>query len=777
MKVGVGATVHFGAERCKILAQRAILWMEDATEHLRKDSGVMVDLGLEFDIRNTSSREGLGGLSGTGEKTNFQMNGGVNKGGEAGGVAKVMVRRSVIGAAASAGKKAAAKEDKVTNRGPALHAINVAAGAETMELSNAAIPADAALVGKIATDNLRTPPSAHMANPPTRTLSLHIPQTQRTPVPIRSGTAGSTLRLGDPILSPAFVPRPWMAHEVLGRPPPGKSISTAGPKSGQLGKPKNVDVPPTSPTSPVSPANSIVFPTVTLTSKSTSLNSTLPTPTPAVPTTSVSPENLICSPATFTSLPASSTPTQTSAVEADLSDSDSDDDLEKERMTPHSLEVNSMGVATPGALSTVHDDSTKRQVSETPRIPLASKKPIIAVPGIPIYPNTPNQKYPLPARSASHKDPQQHRWFQLLNGRGRKSFVIVLLAAVIGLVTGIAVGVGRGNAGSANLAAVVGFTTSTTSTVSATFVSPTPLATAPPTSVSVIPATSNSTLPRSANIYDCGTGGLVALTFNGGISPNNVALRNLLAKYNATATFFLVAKTNWTDLSVHGDTVKAIVQEGHQVASMGWSHCNFVTGGCNLTLEIDSATTLIGDILGGKKPTYFRFPYNSSTAEATQYLLSRSYKIVTSSIDTRDLEQYPPIYSANATASDLVPGYPTDTEVVSSVLATGTLSVNSYVVQMYETVPGFEENVEGVLQEVVAKGYVFVTGELRARLSSDSPPDTRNISLKKLHNVLEIPVEATRNIRFVETLSSILEALLQETHLAVTVNVSLDKLY
>ena len=61
----------------------------------------------------------------------------------------------------------------------------------------------------------------------------------------------------------------------------------------------------------------------------------------------------------------------------------------------------------------------------------------------------------------------------------------------------------------------------------------------------------------------------VALTFDDGPNPNTtpVALE-LLKKYNAKATFFMVGRS----VAGNEDIIKQVVAEGHQIGNHSWSH-------------------------------------------------------------------------------------------------------------------------------------------------------------------------------------------------------------
>ncbi|KXS10393.1 carbohydrate esterase family 4 protein [Gonapodya prolifera JEL478] len=661
----------------------------------------------------------------------------------------------------------------------------------------------------------------HLANPPTRSLSLtaqkpsvppRSPASTSAPAPApASPTSPSTPSRSAVLhalpLSPV-VPRPWMAHEIVARPHSAGAISTAGPKTGQLGRARSAEPtsstspPPTSPTSPTESRSFFPLPTTKAASFSLASSyspspsdarlrslsppsdplpplSTSPSPTPRGTTTSPSPNPPSLAPLAPISATAptldlsfspfgSQSPALSAAARAISPPSPSTTTTSSATLLADFTHHNPLDSSFPP-----HEHSHSEEAeadNDHPSSPSPSPSP--PPPSTPLTPLTPlwipfidpNKRLPAkPGRTSvtpsptpdAHPRPPTHaprrrpsglakdnpwaggtilpspvpqcfpcfpcggsggmgvspRWVDRWRAsRTARAATVVALLALLGIVVGLGVAFGRG---SSSLP-----TTSTPLPVSPPVVPPSSLPSPVPGSPSATSAPAVATPPpslqsmgtRAANIYDCGTGGLVALTFNGALSPHTPRVRQLLSSYNATATFFVVGKTNWTDLAGVGvgDEVKRIVAEGHQVASMGWSHCDFGTGACNLTQEVDVTSDLLATYLG-KRPTYWRFPYNRSTTEATSYLLSRSYHIVTSAIDTQDLTRYPPIYNATATTADLVPGLPSAPSMVAQALDLGALSVNSYVVQMYETIPGYEDAVEGVLKEVTSRGYVFVT--------------------------------------------------------------------
>lgn len=112
----------------------------------------------------------------------------------------------------------------------------------------------------------------------------------------------------------------------------------------------------------------------------------------------------------------------------------------------------------------------------------------------------------------------------------------------------------------------------------------------------------------------------IALTFDDG--PNETytpKVLELLAKYNATATFFCIGK----HIEQHPDLVKEIVSQGHVIGNHSYSHSNFFDfyGTKKVIAELEKTDELVTNIIG-KKMNLFRPPYgvtNPSIAKAIKH--------------------------------------------------------------------------------------------------------------------------------------------------------------
>jgi len=99
----------------------------------------------------------------------------------------------------------------------------------------------------------------------------------------------------------------------------------------------------------------------------------------------------------------------------------------------------------------------------------------------------------------------------------------------------------------------------------------------------------------------------VALTFDDGPDPAGTpAILDILAKYEAKATFFLKGK----EVERNPELVKRIFREGHLCGNHSYSHGNFwaFLPPRKMAAEIEMTNRLIGS-LTGTTPAFFRPPY------------------------------------------------------------------------------------------------------------------------------------------------------------------------
>jgi len=125
----------------------------------------------------------------------------------------------------------------------------------------------------------------------------------------------------------------------------------------------------------------------------------------------------------------------------------------------------------------------------------------------------------------------------------------------------------------------------------------------------------------------------VAITFDDGpdeyFTPQ---VLDILKEYNVKATFFIVGSL----ASKNKDVLKRIDQEGHVVASHGWSHSNFTKiSDKKIIQELQKTNELIEEVIG--KPTsLFRLPYGAFNKRVLNTVAKQGYHNIYWSIDPRD---------------------------------------------------------------------------------------------------------------------------------------------
>jgi peptidoglycan/xylan/chitin deacetylase (PgdA/CDA1 family) len=145
----------------------------------------------------------------------------------------------------------------------------------------------------------------------------------------------------------------------------------------------------------------------------------------------------------------------------------------------------------------------------------------------------------------------------------------------------------------------------------------------------------NSGINNPAIINTCISPNLFALTFDDGPDFNTEALLGILDKNNVKATFFI----NGINASpLLKPVLKKMFNNGHQLASHGWSHQDLATLGNDLLLEeLDKNNELIKEITGNIS-TIIRPPYGSITNEVISTLTRLDYSLIWLNADSKDYE-------------------------------------------------------------------------------------------------------------------------------------------
>lgn len=101
---------------------------------------------------------------------------------------------------------------------------------------------------------------------------------------------------------------------------------------------------------------------------------------------------------------------------------------------------------------------------------------------------------------------------------------------------------------------------------------------------------------------------MVALTFDDGPhSKNTDDILNILSKYNAYATFFMLG----SNVEKYPDVVKRVFDAGNEIGIHTWSHKELTKlSSDEIKKEVDNTASKIEKITG-KRPTLVRPPYGS----------------------------------------------------------------------------------------------------------------------------------------------------------------------
>ena len=176
----------------------------------------------------------------------------------------------------------------------------------------------------------------------------------------------------------------------------------------------------------------------------------------------------------------------------------------------------------------------------------------------------------------------------------------------------------------------------------------------------------------------------IALTFDDGPGPYTEKLLDILDKYDAKATFFLIG----SKVSVRANTLRRMQSRGHQLGNHSWSHpeLNKVSAE-QLASEIDQTNNAIKQAVG-IKPNIIRPPYGAFNRAVLEQFRQRGMSAVVWSVDTRDWADR-------------------NSEIVCSRAVAGAR--NGAVILMHDIHPTSVNAVPCILDSLKQQGYSFVT--------------------------------------------------------------------
>lgn len=183
---------------------------------------------------------------------------------------------------------------------------------------------------------------------------------------------------------------------------------------------------------------------------------------------------------------------------------------------------------------------------------------------------------------------------------------------------------------------------------------------------------------------DCERFSCVALTFDDGPGPYTATLLNTLAEKKVKATFFVVGRSAAND----PDMVAREAAEGHVVANHSWSHPSFpgLSRGA-MNAELNQTDQAI-EAAGLPRPNLMRPPYGAFNPAVLSVLGEHGQAAVLWSVDTMDWRNRDVSENIRAAVDDTQPGA---------------------IILMHDIHPESVEAVPAIIDQLEAKGYVFVT--------------------------------------------------------------------
>ncbi|RVU91493.1 polysaccharide deacetylase family protein [Flavobacterium columnare] len=117
----------------------------------------------------------------------------------------------------------------------------------------------------------------------------------------------------------------------------------------------------------------------------------------------------------------------------------------------------------------------------------------------------------------------------------------------------------------------------------------------------------------------------IALTFDDGPTEFTPLVLDLLAKYDAKATFFCIGK----QIALYPEIAKRIVAEGHQIANHTYSHSNQMGFFSKKRLldEFEQTDALLEKITG-ESNRFFRPPFGVTNPHIAKAVKEKNYKVI-----------------------------------------------------------------------------------------------------------------------------------------------------
>ncbi len=193
-------------------------------------------------------------------------------------------------------------------------------------------------------------------------------------------------------------------------------------------------------------------------------------------------------------------------------------------------------------------------------------------------------------------------------------------------------------------------------------------------------------------IKHCVVPGMIALTYDDGVSPYTSELLNILEDEGIRATFFVLGTMLRSDMSMARSLLKRMWKSGHDLGSHSFDH-PYLTQISDDAIEYQMASTdnLISQILG-VTPLAMRPPYGDYDGRVLKILDRMGYMVVTWSVDSNDWRM------ANSPSSQIVSSVCSEIEPRSRA---------SEIILFHDTVKASVHAQRQIIRGLKAKGYKF----------------------------------------------------------------------
>lgn len=195
---------------------------------------------------------------------------------------------------------------------------------------------------------------------------------------------------------------------------------------------------------------------------------------------------------------------------------------------------------------------------------------------------------------------------------------------------------------------------------------------------------SNDDIPSTYLDYGYeATDKMVAFTFDDGPHGDHAfEIMDIFEKYNGQVTFFILGHRIPTRESV----VKAVLDQGHQIASHSYDHPNFENLSIDeIKYQLDTTEALVKDATGYDEPLFVRPPYGAISSSQLQQM---TIPFINWDVDTQDWQLTNPKSICEIALRDIQDGS---------------------IVLMHELYSESVESLDCIVSELDKQGYQFVT--------------------------------------------------------------------